>query len=205
MVGDVAGKGVDAARRAAYVRATLANFALYADGPAQLLEMCNRALIDAIGVSDRFVTVACVMVQPARRAVTWASAGHPAPVRLDDGTMLPSRPGLPLGLRAPLDLEEQLLDVESGGGLLLYTDGLSEARRVDADDPELLGMARVATEIRAHANAPPEEIATRLHDVVAAHSDGKLADDLCMIALRVTSDTRSAAAPEERAVPAIDA
>ena len=184
-IGDVAGKGILAARRAAYLRASLAAFAPYEDSPRRLLELANRALMHAAGVSEHFVTLACVVVDPSAGSLTWASAGHPPPIELDTGRPLETAPTLPLGLTHDLRLEERQLEVHEGDGLLLYTDGLSEARTDELGTPDLLGAKRIGRVVREHAGAGLDELAGALRHVAEQHSGGRLADDLCLVALRV--------------------
>ena len=54
--------------------------------------------------------------------------GHPAPIHLFSGAPLPGRPGRPLGITAELEVDRHATRLERGSGLLLYTDGLTEAR-----------------------------------------------------------------------------
>ena len=98
VVGDVVGKGLEAPRRAAFVRAALAAYAPHDDDPCRLLELANTALVERAGTSEEFVTAACMVYRPADRSMTWALAGHPAPILLDEGRGLNGiGPGLPLG------------------------------------------------------------------------------------------------------------
>ena len=204
-VGDVAGKGLAAARRAAYLRTALATFAPYEASPARLLELGNRSLMDASGVTERFVTVACVVVDPERGTATWASAGHPPPIRLDSGTPLDSFPSLPLGLSAALELRDQTVELPAGSGLLLHTDGLSEARAHGEASPDLLGAERVRQLVCDHAGSGCQPLVDELRALAERHSDGHLADDLCLVALRlvdVSAGASSAAPPSPaRAAP----
>ena len=84
-VGDVVGKGVEAARRAVFVRTSLVTFAPFEDDPARLLRLANAALIDRAGTSVDYVTAVCVVHRPADETLAWAIAGHPPPLQLDDG------------------------------------------------------------------------------------------------------------------------
>ena len=199
-VGDVAGKGLAAARRGAYVRAALATFAPYELSPARLLELGNRWLMDAAGVTERFVTVVCVVVNPERGTATWASAGHPAPIRLDSGTPLEGPPSLPLGLSAALELHDQTVELPVGSGLLLHTDGLSEARVHGDDSPDLLGADRVQQLLCDRAGSGCQPLIDELRALAERHSDGRLADDLCLVALRLMG-VREAASTGESPSP----
>ena len=101
LVGDVVGKGVHAARRAVFVRTSLVTFAPFEDDPARLLRLANAALIDRAGTSVDYVTAVCVVHRPADETLAWAIAGHPPPLRLDDGSPLDDwGAGQPLGLEA---------------------------------------------------------------------------------------------------------
>ena len=83
-VGDVSGKGIEAARRATFVRTSLATFAGFVDDPRQLLEF-HQVLVERTGISSNFVTALVAVVHPREGRVAWASAGHPPPLRLDRG------------------------------------------------------------------------------------------------------------------------
>src|SRR5918911_4630439 len=98
IVGDVSGKGVAAAQCAAFVPTALATFAAYTHSPRRLLELANRSLLERGHDFEMLVTAACAIADPAAHAITWALAGHPAPLRLDNGSPMNVKPGLPLGL-----------------------------------------------------------------------------------------------------------
>lgn len=196
VVGDVVGKGVEAARRASFVRAALSTFAQFTDDPCRLLEMANASLIERGGTSEVFVTAACAALRPGEGSMAWALAGHPAPVWLDQGTSLNGvRPGLPLGLGLDLNCQTGTVALRPGAGVLLYTDGLSEARRrpagggVNAGAPAagdaIFGVERMAEILSGLDGQPPDEVVSALRRAAEAFSGGDLSDDLCIVALRV--------------------
>ncbi len=197
VVGDVVGKGVEAARLAAFVRATLAAYASYNDDPCQLLELANAALVERIGTSENFVTAACIVYRPADGSVSWALAGHPPPMLLDEGKRLNGiSPGLPLGLADRVECSRGERRLDAGDGVLLFTDGLAEARRPFADIvaagrarerplPELFGDARIAAVLVEHHGEEPREVLRALRTAAERFTAGDgLADDLCMVAVR---------------------
>ena len=94
VVGDVVGHGLAAARRASFVRATIALFAEYADDPMTILRLANTALAER-DPGTEFVTALCASFAPDRGTVTWASAGHPPPWDLDRGVAAGQRAPLP--------------------------------------------------------------------------------------------------------------
>ena len=121
-VGDVAGKGFEAARRATFVRTSLATFAGFVDEPCQLLQLSNQVLVERTGVSSTFVTAIAAVLHPREGRVTWASAGHPPPLRLDTGeTLNGARSSPPLGVTESLSCDAGRAELDPGAGLLLYT------------------------------------------------------------------------------------
>jgi stage II sporulation SpoE-like protein len=159
VVGDVVGKGLEAARRATFVRAALAAYAPHDDDPRRLLELANTTLVERAGTSQEFVTAACVVYRPADRSMSWALAGHPPPMLLDEGRRLNGvSPGLPLGLGETVEYARGDCSLSAGSGALLFTDGLIEARRPEpgggwreaATRPDLFGAERIAAVLVDH-------------------------------------------------------
>ena len=88
VVGDVIGHGLQAGRRAAFVRTAFAATAPFSDDPCRLLSWANTALVERAGISSEFVTAACVTYLPNEQLLRWAYAGHPPALWLDDGREL---------------------------------------------------------------------------------------------------------------------
>ena len=194
VVGDVAGKGVEAAQRATFVRTALVTFAPFTDNPCRLLEMANSSLIEKVGPSETFVTASCVSFRPGEGVISWALAGHPPPMRLDDGTPLNGvAPGAPLGIAADVGCNPSTAGLKPGAGLVMYTDGLSEARdrrsstERDPPAPRLFGGAGIAATLERLPGAAPGTIVAELKQRAEQFSGGSLADDLCIVALRATA------------------
>ncbi len=204
IVGDVVGHGLDAARCAAFVRSTCATYARFTSDPVQLLQMANGALSEHGFPETGFVTVVCLNITaPPERAVRWAAAGHEVPWALDSAAPLPGgRVGAPLGIAAePLTIEAGTTSLMGQEGLLVFTDGLVEARsaRRDPSRPvQLFGEERVGRVLRAHRGRPPAAVLDALVSAVTEFAGPQLADDLCMVALRCTpvpSERTTAAGP----------
>ena len=200
-VGDVAGRGLDAAKRAWYTRTLVISSADVATDPSVVLERANRALVQDSNFSGPFVTVACLLLQDDG-TVDWALAGHDAPIRLDTGEPLrgAGSSGLPLGVSERLGCETSTATLEPGAGLLVYTDGLTEARRdrTSAQGFELFGERRISGMLAGLEGVPSADVLARVRDEVRTFSGGSLADDLCMVALRVNerTDTTEVCAPD---------
>ena len=187
VVGDVVGHGLAAARRAAFVRATIALFAEYADDPMTILRLANTALAER-DPGTEFVTALCASFAPDLGTVTWASAGHPPPWDLDRGSALASvRHCPPLGIEPTLEGTSVTTALRPGGGVLLYTDGLPEARTArEVAAPRPLRRAgrarRAASRCRVR---PPADIVAGLRAAAVDHAEGRPADDLCLVAVRL--------------------
>jgi serine phosphatase RsbU (regulator of sigma subunit) len=183
VVGDVVGHGIAAARRAAFVRTIFVATTPFSDDPAQLLRWVNTALIERAGTSYDFVTAACLTFAPGDRRLRWAYAGHPPALRLDDGDELEAgKQGPPLGLYDELECTESSQLVAPGEGVLLYTDGLTEAR---AGDGRILGSDAVRDALRGLRGASPGATVDTLSSKAAQFAGGDLGDDLCLLAARI--------------------
>jgi serine phosphatase RsbU (regulator of sigma subunit) len=189
VVGDVVGHGLSAARRASYVRATISLFAEHTNDPMSILRLANTALAEREPGTE-FVTALCAIVAADRSTVTWASAGHPPPWDLDRAEPLATRRHcIPLGIEPVLDGEAMTTALRPGAGLLLFTDGLTEARTAhDVDRHELFGEQAARDALRSLRGASPDEIVAALRSAAVTHADGAPADDLCLVALRREPD-----------------
>ena len=182
VIGDVVGHGLQAGRRAAFVRTTFAATAPFSDDPWRLLSWANTALVERAGASTEFVTAACLTFHPRERMLRWAYAGHPPAVWMHNGQELvaPSQ-GPPLGLELDPDYAEGALRLRGPASLLLYTDGLTEARR----DDSFFGIEGVSAVLGELQNPSPGETIAVLRARVADFAYGTLTDDLCMLAARI--------------------
>jgi sigma-B regulation protein RsbU (phosphoserine phosphatase) len=182
VVGDVVGHGLQAARRAAFVRTAFAATAPISDDPCRLLSWTNTALVERIGTAREFVTAACVTYHPGERLLRWAYAGHPPALWLDGGRELSApKQGTPLGVQADPGSVEGSLRLPSEAGVLLYTDGVTEARH----NGELFGLDGLTAALGELHNPSPNDALAILRARVAEFAYGTLTDDVCMLAARV--------------------
>ncbi|HTK95754.1 MAG TPA: GAF domain-containing SpoIIE family protein phosphatase [Terriglobales bacterium] len=144
VLADVSGKGMAAALLMSATRAALRSMADTCFGPGGVLQKLNRQLINDFP-AGRYVTMVFGIFDPAARKLTFANAGHPAPLMLQDGEVrpLPTEKGLPLGI-APSSYSEVDIDLKPGTRVLFYSDGISEA--VNAEDEEF-GEERILAEL----------------------------------------------------------
>jgi PAS domain S-box-containing protein len=178
VVGDVAGHGVQVAAVMAQMRNTLRAHLFAPFGLSESLSRLSRLL--AKQEPDAFATIICSELDPATGELTWASAGHPAPILVStDGTSahLRGRPAPPIGWMHTKSGEAQIehrLILKPGDRLLLFTDGLVERRGVDL----AIGLTHLmiqAEQTRGAAGAEAcEEI---LRETLAASHE----DDVCLL------------------------
>jgi serine phosphatase RsbU (regulator of sigma subunit) len=181
VVGDVVGHGLDAARRAAFVRTAFASTAPFSDDPRKLLGWANAALVERAGPSADFVTVACVTYHPHDKRLRWAYAGHPPALSLGGGELGASMQGVPLGIDEDPVYTEGSVRSDHRAGVLLYTDGLTEARR----QSDFFGLNRVHTTLGELDDPTPGEVVNLLRSRVSEFAAGPLTDDLCLLAARI--------------------
>ena len=113
----------------------------------------------------------------------WAYAGHPPALRLDDGTeLIAPKQGTPLGIREDPGLAEASDQPTPGAGVLLYTDGLTEARHED----QTFGLDGVVGALAGLRRSSPAETIAVLRARVADFAYGTLTDDVCMLAARIS-------------------
>jgi serine phosphatase RsbU (regulator of sigma subunit) len=182
VVGDVVGHGLQAGRRAAFVRTAFAATAPFSDDPCRLLSWANTALIERAGTTAEFVTAACVTYLPEDQLLRWAYAGHLPALWLDDGReLIAPRQGTPLGVRADPGSVEGSQRATSGAGVLLYTDGLTEARH----GGKIFGLQAVSAALGALHTPSPKEAVAILRTRAAEFAYGTLTDDICLLAARI--------------------
>ncbi|GAA4360615.1 PP2C family protein-serine/threonine phosphatase [Angustibacter luteus] len=176
VVGDVRGKGVGAVEQAARVIRAFRQAAAGSTGLASVAGSMSRYLVPFLGDED-FATA--VLVEVGERELTIVSCGHPPPLLIrpaHGGVLLDAPPGLPLGLS---DLyEERTVPWELGSRLLLYTDGLSEARDGAG---EFLPVAPLAAQLETGTVADAVDALLR---IVRDYTVGQDAtDDLAVVLL----------------------
>jgi serine phosphatase RsbU (regulator of sigma subunit) len=181
VVGDVVGHGLAAARRAAFIRTTFAATAPFSDDPCRLLNWANVALTERASTSVDYVTAACVTYLPHEHRLRWAYAGHPPALWLDEPRELTAtRQGSPLGLGEDLACVEGSCRSASSAGMLLYTDGLTEARQ----GIRFFGLDGVTTVLGVLQHPSPTQAVDALRARVADFATDALTDDLCLLAAR---------------------
>jgi serine phosphatase RsbU (regulator of sigma subunit)/anti-sigma regulatory factor (Ser/Thr protein kinase) len=179
VVGDVVGKGVGAAATMAQLRNALRAFSLDRTRPSSTLTRLNRLSEEVLETT--FATVVYAVVDPRSLVCRYSSAGHPPPlVAFPDGRieLLEGGRGLPLGTGPGTEYALDVVELDSGSVLLLYTDGLVERRGTSIDT----GLEQLRATVAAGPREPERLVEHVLESMVgSAERD----DDIALLAVRV--------------------
>ncbi len=182
-IGDVVGKGVAASMLMSQLHAIFRTIVGTGLPAAAMLERASRLFCEGTP-STHYATLVCVHALPGG-AIEIANAGHPPALLLrDDGGEVTSvgATGLPLGMFCAQSFELTRLDLRAGDMLVLYTDGLFEAR--DAAGEEF-GLERLHALIGGCRRWSPRELVDRcMQDVMAFQRGAGRFDDATMMAIR---------------------
>ena len=190
-LGDVCGKGARAAALTSLIRYTLRTAAVYDSDPATVLRTLNTALHEQYLRDDRsFCTVIFGVVRPdgARFTVTLARGGHAAPLLMRaDGSAdyLPMPLGPLIGAWADVVFTATTIRLDPGDTLLLFTDGLAEARAATTDPSGRYGDEALRAFARELAPATATATVTAIIALLDTLGDG-CQDDIAVLALGAT-------------------
>jgi serine phosphatase RsbU (regulator of sigma subunit) len=189
VVGDVCGKGAEAAALTGFLRHTTVAYARDAVSPGRVLSRVNRVMLDQ-DFDGRFATAILVNLrsrEDGRVAMTVASAGHPAALlaRADGATSELGRRGALLGVFADVTIEEAEAVLEPGDSLTLYTDGLLEAHAPE----RALTAAELIERLQLGAPEAAGEAIDALVGLVELDEDVR--DDIAILSVRVSGPAAS--------------
>lgn len=183
-IGDVCGKGVVAATKTSMIKYAIRGMVAAGLAPSRILEELNRMLLES-GDATSIVTLWLGRLDTSTGVLRYADGGHPAgllrhgdPVKIDRlGTT-----GALLGAVADGVWEEQEVRLSCGSILLLYTDGVTEAR----NQGRFFGEGRVHRALRPGGTA--SAVAQRLLSMVQRFSEGEMRDDAAILVVRYEPD-----------------
>jgi PAS domain S-box-containing protein len=186
VVGDVSGKGAEAAAITALARYTLRAAAMEEGAPSGALRRLNDAMLK--DGSSQFATVVLAYVSAAPDGglrVRMALGGHPPPLllRADGAIEAPGNFGVLLGMLEDAPVHDAEFALNPHDLMLLYTDGVTEAGPRDAP----LGQNGLTALIRGLTGRTPEQIVDAVEQAVVAAQPGEPRDDIALLALTVTA------------------
>jgi sigma-B regulation protein RsbU (phosphoserine phosphatase) len=180
-LGDVSGKGIQAAADMAMAKFAFRALARSHPEPGAFLARVNEVVFEEIAVG-KFVTMVYAVLDPAAGELATASAGHPPPrLVAPDGTVRSlGSSGLALGVETDQDYAQTHTVLEPGACVVLFTDGVTEARR----SGEVYGEARLDAFLGENAGLAPQALADALVADCRAFGGGDLGDDCAVVCLR---------------------
>jgi serine phosphatase RsbU (regulator of sigma subunit) len=180
VIGDVCGKGVAAARHTVRLRYELRTLLEEDRPPGRVLTAFNRRVQEEF-VSDEYATLLLLVLDPATGAVSWSSAGHPPPLLTGPTPRSLAFAGsLPVGLFPDATYRTARFTLPVGRCVVLYTDGVVEARNPDGQEFGAEGLEAAVPAVAASAAAVAEVVLKQ----VLSHSGGHLDDDAAVLVLR---------------------
>lgn len=181
LIGDVAGKGLTAAIRVAAVRHAIRSYAYIEPSPARVMTLTNEALCREESDEHSVLTAVFGVLDLDSNTITYSNAGHEPPVvhssTCEFGEL--SVTGPMIGILPDFEYEEATLPMEMGDDVVMFTDGITEARTGGVLF-EKQGVVRKLSEV---GKASPDEIAEALLEAAIVHAGGDLQDDAAIVVL----------------------
>jgi serine phosphatase RsbU (regulator of sigma subunit) len=191
-IGDVSGKGAAAAAMLALARYTIRALSMRETRPSAVLSGLNETMLRQRREhgDHRFCTATYVKLEMSEEEaerdvkITVCRGGHPAPVLLKpDGSIYKiGQPGRAIGVFGDANLSEQEANLAPGDALVLYTDGVVEAR---SPDGLFFGEERLMALLRSSVTLDASSIASRIEEAVLNFQEQALRDDVAVLVLRV--------------------
>ena len=180
-VADVAGKGMPAALLMSNMQAVLKSFASDMVSPGELCARVNTVMCDNIA-SHRFITCFYALLDTEERKLSYTNAGHCPPMLVRDGKCLRLKDGGPvLGIFPGRCYGQGHIKLQSGDCLVLFTDGVTEARNASGE----FGEDRLQELVMSGHHLKAAELRDRIMEAVNEFSEGEVYDDATLMVVRV--------------------
>src|SRR5256714_1744770 len=181
VLGDVTGHGIEATADMAMAKFVFRSLAREHPEPADFLASANEVVVGEIAAA-KFITMAYVVVDAASGEVACACAGHPPPRLVGaDGEIRPlAANGLALGIEGAQRYDEDRVPLAVGDSVVLFTDGVVEARR----DREFYGVERLDPALARGTGLSAEELALAVVGDCRAFAGGSLGDDCAVVIIK---------------------
>ena len=192
VIGDVSGKGAEAAAMLAFARYTIRALATRESCPSTVLSSLNEAMLHQRRERGdyKFCTATYVRLEAEGNAahgarITVSRGGHPPPflLRTDGSIYKVGEPGRAIGVFNDVNLTEQEASLAPGDALILYTDGVVEAR---SPDGLFFGEERLMALLRSSVALDASTMAGRIEDAVLNFQEQAPRDDIAVLVLRVS-------------------
>lgn len=184
VMGDVSGKGLDAASLTSMARHTVRAAARRESRPSEVLEVLNQAILDA-DVDERFCTIAHAWVEVNERSakIVFSLGGHPSPflIRANGQVEQVGMSGSAIGMFPNPELSNNEIELSPGDAVVLYTDGVTEARSPRGAWAN--GLLEAIIEESKGLDATG--VAVMIEQAVLRFEEGQPRDDIGLLVLRM--------------------
>lgn len=183
-IGDVAGKGMPAALLMSALQAAVRASAEENISPHELCERVRRVVVPSLG--GRFVSFFFCTIDTQQRRIRFCNAGHNPPILVRaDGSVVRLAAGGPVlsRLTSSTRYEEGEQELRAGDRVVLFTDGVSEARDAGEND---FGEPRLEELASTHRNLGARDLVARIVEEVSSFTGGRTEDDVTLVAVAVT-------------------
>lgn len=180
MIGDVSGKGLQAALRMAVARTVFRHEARLSGDPGTSLSAVNRGV--CADIPQGMITMIYAVLDPVEGIMRIANAGHTYPVLFNDTVTEYEMPGLPLGVDPDDEYDEETITIAPGDSLFMYTDGVNEATNMEDEE---FGYERLQALLENNSHMKPRAMMKLFLHELRAWSAGKpQTDDITIVILR---------------------
>lgn len=182
LLGDVSGHGIKAAAYTAMVKFMIRAYAFEDNRPATVVSRLNKALDNYLEEGE-FVTLIYAIFEPDKNLMTMTNAGHPLPVlhsEINRSCAIVTSHNPLVGVIKNANFEEHAIELLPDDSLILYTDGLIEARQ----NNELFGEKRIFNYCGSIGKISSQEWAENLYSEALNFAGGKLDDDIAIVVIR---------------------
>ncbi len=181
-VGDASGNSIPAAMIMSAVRGAIRTHASHEPDVVELVSRINRALCSITG-AHQFMSLCYGVYDAARRTFTYSNAGHPVPLLIrDNQVQMFESHGLLLGVVPEAQYESSTVELRPGDLLVLYSDGITEAR---SHAQELFRWEGISTSIAGLAHTSADALLELIWNSVDDHVAGSDGDDRTLLVLKV--------------------
>jgi sigma-B regulation protein RsbU (phosphoserine phosphatase) len=182
-IADIAGKGLPAALLMSSLQASVRAFALDASPPQAVCASVNRLLCGQM-IAGRFATLVYMRLDASRGELRYANAGHNPPLlaRANGDVEALRSSGTVLGVFPDAEYNGAAIELRSGDRLLLYTDGITEARNGDGEE---FGEERLTAALARHRHLSAKELHAAVADDVRRFATAGFEDDATLLAVAV--------------------
>ncbi|MEK7817728.1 MAG: PP2C family protein-serine/threonine phosphatase, partial [Actinomycetota bacterium] len=188
-VGDVCGKGLEAATYTAMIKYMLRAYLEEGLYPGDCLTRLNHSVHKEVSI-DKFITVGLALIDTTKYTITYASAGHPPPIICQENSANPLHipHGIPLGVLANRKFLSSQIAPIGACSIVMYTDGLIEAR---PDGGVPMGQDRLCDTLSQLCDLSAKQLVNKLLETALKYSGGSLKDDIAILAVRLPANPES--------------